>query len=503
MDTLFNQYPIIPFGLFVFVVYLFISQRRAMRVKRVADVIDQVLYWWTPNDPYRVRDLLNGGTLILGRSGSGKTSSSGRTLMRKIVENPNSGGLILAATPQDAGDVRAVFEKAGRLNDLIVFSADGPRRTNFLQWLGRGQTRNVVQALMMIGQSLQSGSSKSKNDEQFWVQLNERYFYNSVAALQAAGEPITPDRLLKFLMTAATSPEQQKSEEWQRGYHNRVMEKASAREKTQLEEHDFKLCLDFWVHEFPFMDPRTRGNGMAGVMNILHTFCTGIVREMVASDEPNVTPDAVLQGQWLVVDFAPSEWHAVGSLICAGWKYLTQLAVLQRKATEASPFVTIWCDEAHQFVNDFDSHYIAQCRSHRGCLIQLTQSVNSFYSKLKGREGEAEANALLANFSTIIVHICDPITAKWACDKLGKRKEILFSGSSQTADTVWDQLFGKQRYTGSFAEHYESTLQSQEFMVGRTGGEENGYVADAIVIRSGSLFSDGKAFQRVAFSQRQ
>jgi hypothetical protein len=52
--------------------------------------LDQELFRWNGQDAYRVRDLLNGGCLILGRAGSGKTSSSGRLLMESIV-NFNSG----------------------------------------------------------------------------------------------------------------------------------------------------------------------------------------------------------------------------------------------------------------------------------------------------------------------------------------------------------------------------------------------------------------------------
>jgi hypothetical protein len=55
-------------------------------------------------DPVGVRDLLDGGCFNLGRLGSGKTSSSGESLMDAIIRE--GGGLILAAKPEDAEDVR-------------------------------------------------------------------------------------------------------------------------------------------------------------------------------------------------------------------------------------------------------------------------------------------------------------------------------------------------------------------------------------------------------------
>jgi hypothetical protein len=45
-------------------------------------------------------------------------------------------------------------------------------------------------------------------------------------------------------------------------------------------------------------------------------------------------------------------------------------------------------------------------------------------------------------------------------------------------------------------------LQDQQFMIGRTGGPENSYVADAVVVKSGEPFASGMNYLRVAFSQR-
>jgi hypothetical protein len=505
--SLFDRYPAIPIcGMAVLVLLgaagWFKRKRGAKAASSLAaGLLGQVLFWWTPRDPFTVRDLLNGGCLILGRAGSGKTSSSGRTLMQAIVSNRRSGGLLIAAKPEDAEDVAAVFRRAGR-KDLVVFDADSQWRFNFLDYVGRGEPRNVVQCLMMIGQTLRRGAARGGNDAAFWESMYERFLYNTVAALQAVAEPISADRILRFLMTAATSAAQQSDASWQKGYHNQVMLRADKTPKTKLVQHDWVLCRDFWVLEYPAMADKTRSSALAGVMNILHTFNTGLVREMVAG-ETNVTPDYILNGGWVLVNFPPS-LGATHAFISTGWQYLTQLAILKRKATEASPFCVIWCDEAHQTVTSYDSSFIAQCRSHKGCLLYLTQSVSSFYSAMKGETGRHQADALLANFSHAIVHACDPVTAKWASAKLGREKEILCSGgfSPQADRTIYDELFGQNNYHGNFSEHYEQPLQDQEWMVGRTGGPGNGFVADAIVVRSGEPFADGKSYLRVVFSQR-
>jgi hypothetical protein len=270
-----------------------------------------------------------------------------------------------------------------------------------------------------------------------------------------------------------------------------------------METHDYKLALDFWTVEYPVMADKTRSGIIAQVMGTLHVFNTGIVREMV-SGESNICPDCLLDGAWVLVNFPPSEWGAIGLFISTGWKYLTEIAILKRKATEHSPFVTIWADEYAQFCNRFDAEFICQCRSHKGCLVALLQSVASIYAAMPGEAGKHFADALLANFSHAVIHASDPVTAKWAASKLGRVRHLLCQGGYQPRqqDNLWQDVFGVAQVSASYSEAFEQVLQDQEFMVGRTGGPDNDFEADAIVIRSGEPFADGNSYLYRAFSQR-
>jgi hypothetical protein len=276
--------------------------------------------------------------------------------------------------------------------------------------------------------------------------------------------------------------------------------------KSPAQAHDYEMAKDYWLLEFPGMADRTRSSILTYATQILHVFNTGMAKEMIAG-ETNISPEDILNGKWVLVNFPPSTFGAVGSLICTGWKYLTQLAVLKRKATEKTPFVTIWADESHQFVTggaNGDNYFIAQARSHKGCLIYLTQSVSSFYAAIKGEAGRHQADALLSQFSMVIAHVCDAVSAKWLVAKLGRRKEMLYSGSTNPPQDVnaWDAMFGARRATSSFSEHYEQVLQDQELMIGLTGGPDNGFVTDAFVLKSGEPFAGGTNHLRVSFSQK-
>jgi len=67
---------------------------------------------------------------------------------------------------------------------------------------------------------------------------------------------------------------------------------------------------------------------------------------------------------------------------------------------------------------------------------------------------------------------------------------------------VYDELFGNSKVTASLSEHYEGVLQEKVFLNGlRTAGRANGFVCDAIVIKSGEPFSSGENWPWKSFSQ--
>src|SRR5436309_1826449 len=145
------------------------------------------------------------------------------------------------------------------------------------------------------------------------------------------------------------------------------------------------------------MADRQRSGILTGVMGLLFVLNSGMTRELV-STTTNVTPDDTLNGKFLLIDMPVSEYGDAGALVASGWKHLTQLRMLRREVNTEDGFHCIWVDEAPQMTTAFDSHYLAQCRSHRGCMVYLTQSLASYYAKLSGHKGKSQVDALLTNF---------------------------------------------------------------------------------------------------------
>jgi hypothetical protein len=464
--------------------------------------LDVPLLWWSNSDPFRVRDLLNGGVAIFGRSGSGKSSGSGYQLGKAIAGHRDSGGLILASKPEDRAFWQRIFAEAGRPDDLLVFEPGGALRFNFLDQIG-GDTRNITNCILTIAESLKAGDGKGDGDNLFWQQQNERMIYNAVEIVRLAQGKVTAPDIQRFINSAAVNVEQLKDDAWQARYHNQAFAAAHSSPKSPVEQYDYELARDYWLIEYPTMNDRTRSSILAGVLGIMHVFNSGVVRDLV-STTTNVSPAVMEDRRWVLVDMPVMRWGETGRFILAGWKYLTQRHVLKRKSAPGEAFTVIWADEAQNAINSFDSIFMAECRSHLGCCVFLTQSIHSFYAAMKGQAGRHQADALLTNFGTKIFHaLGDGKTAEFASSLLGKTLQTFIGGSMPPDDDIFDTLMGRAKVSASFSEHYEPAIQPAAFLTGmRSGGAGNGYLVDGIVIKSGEPFTHGGNALWVTFSQK-
>ena len=469
--------------------------------------LDRVLLHWDAENAFTLRDLLSGGVAIFGRTGSGKTSSSGKALARAVVGVPGSGGLIIAAKP---GEDRAMWEKifrdAGRADDLLIFSPEHPLRMNFLdvEMSYGGHTRNITRCITTIGETLRSGDTDKREAADFWQKEQERTIFNAVEIVKLATGRVSAPDLHRFISGAAMHPQQFTSEEWLAGFHNQCLKAAWQKAKSPIEQHDFDLAKEYWLGEFPNMADKTRSSILVGVMGILHCFGTGIVRELV-STTTNVQPLDLFRGKWVLIDMPPSEYGDVGSFVIGGWKYLVQKAILRRSAGEGAAPAVIWADEAQQVLTSFDAHFLAQCRSHHGCMVYLSQSLPGYYAAVGGQNAKQSVDALQASFMTKVFHaLGDLETAQWASGLVGKSLQTFTGGSmSPTEGGAYEEVYGPNRFSSNFSQSIQNTLEVNAFLHAlKTGGPGAGYTADCFVIRSGEPFASGENWLKTSFSQK-
>lgn len=437
----------------------------------------------------------------MGAAGSGKTSSSGFQIGRAAVMDRGIGGLIVASKPEDRAFWQAIFDAAGRSDDLIIFAPGQPHAFNFIDFES-GDAREITQCIMTTAETLYR--SEGTGRDPFWEQANRRVLHNAAEVLKQAYGRVDTWSLQRFINDAAISAEHVGSPHWQAGYHNTSLGLAIRNASTEVQRHDIDLAAkEFWLNEWPCMNDKTRSSILAGVMGILHVFNTGLVRELI-STRTTVTPEVMDEGKWVLVDMPVANYGVGGAFVAGAWKYATQRHVLRRAATAHTPITVIWVDEYQNHITSFDAKYLAECRSHYGCMVALTQSMHSYFSSIGGKEAHSQAKALLTNFGTKLFHaLGDNESAEYASSLIGKTLIHLGSGHVSPAPMIFDAATGRPPITTGWTQHVESLLQNRAFMTGlRTGGPDNGYMADAWVIRSGMPFHNGLNYILVGFSQR-
>jgi hypothetical protein len=465
--------------------------------------LERPLCHWTKRDPFTLRELLQ-SVAIFGKTGSGKSSGSGMMLARAITRLPRSGGLILVSKPEDRAFWVQRFREAGRLADLVIFGPREPARCNFIEFEMQqgGDTRALVDFLMVTGEALTKGTHEGKN-QAFWEQAKKRLLYNAIEPIRQAWGKITIPDIHEFITTAAydvgTIKDNNRFAAWKRGYHFKTMDAASQKQKTSIEAHDFNMIGTYWAKRFIGMDPEQRSSIIEDVTNVLHTYNAGIAREMVSTTS-TITPAAMAQGKWVLVDFPLDVYSESGKIIMHGWKYITQKSILRRHTNQNDAVIVIHADEAQEMVSSFDASFLAKCRSHLGCMIYLTQSIHSYLGGMK-EGGEHAAKAFLTNFGTQVFHtLGDAQSAEYASSLLGKRRETFISTQPRQEASAGEMLFGHVPAGGSLSEQYQPVLQPAVFLSGlRSGGRNK--VVDGIVVRPGDGFANGQNWLRVEFSQ--
>lgn len=484
------------------------------------DLLSMPLFNWSnEGDAWTLRDAVE-GTLILGATGSGKSSGSGRQIATTMLA-AGFGGLVLTAK----SDERAVWEEycreTGRLDDLIVFAPGQPHRFNFLDYEmtrkgeGAGLTENVVSLLttMLEVAERNSGAGGNREDEGYFKRALKQTCRNGVDVLSLAhGRVAVPD-LYRAVISAPTSLEQKQSAEWKdKSFCYHCLVAADKAEKTPQQRRDFEIVADYFMMEFPMLGDKLRGSIVSTFTSMIDVLNRGVLRELFCG-ETNLLPTAVEDGKIILVDLPVKEFAEIGQYAQVLWKHAFQRSIERRNITESSRPVFLFADEMQHFVTSHDQSFQTTCRAARVATVYLTQNVSNVYAALGGNEkGKSEAASLFANLNTKVFHANgDSVTNEHAATLIGRTRQFFANGStSLSKEDQFNELLGIDwlgqpgTTTGGFSESFEFEVQPSVFTQLRTGGPANGGIVEGIVFRNGRTFrASGRSWLRVSFAQRE
>lgn len=206
------------------------------------------------------------GLLIMGATGSGKTSASGQAIALSFL-NAGYGGIVFAAKGDEVRTWEHYCRVTGRSSDLIIFNPENPARFNVTDFeakrkgRGAGLSVNLVQLLSTIADITNpaSGGHGGQNDGQFWEDSKKQLLRNLIDLVLLAKGGIAMSDLHEVLSSAPRSIEESESASWQqRSYCYRCLKEAFQRPKSRIQERDFGVLDRYWMGTFPALADRTR-----------------------------------------------------------------------------------------------------------------------------------------------------------------------------------------------------------------------------------------------------
>lgn len=455
------------------------------------------------------------GTFITGETGSGKTTGSGFALAMAFLR-AGMGGLILCVKKNERQTWARYCKLAGRERDLIVFDASCHHRYSFLDaeakrsGAGAGLVEVIVQLLCTILEVAErNGGQGGREDEGYWRRAVRQLIRNLVALLLLATGRVTVPDLYRLVVSAPTTPEQLKSDEWKKqSFCFQSLTQADSRPKSPREQRDFELIADYFMLEFPGLSEKTRSVIVSTFTSMVDVLNRSLLFELFSTDT-TVRPEDCLDGAIILIDLPVKEFAEVGQFAGVLWKYAWQRAVERRDVIANPRPVFLFVDEFQHFLTSHDSLFQTTARSSRVATVYLTQNISNLLAGFGGENARAQTDSLLGNLSLKIAHLnSDPVTNEWFASVIGRSRQFFMNTSSsyEPADAMSQLvgIYGDPQVTTGMSEQMEFEVPPRYFTSLRTGGPENRWQVDSVVFQGGRVFKEtGKAWLPVTFDQQQ
>jgi len=470
--------------------------------------------YWSLNDAFQ-------GVQVLGGTGSGKSSGSGRALAEAFL-SANMGGLVLTAKNDEVLAWQEYAEAAGRTKDLLILQQGSEHRFNFLQYelerpgVGAGHTENLVNLFTSVLEASERRQGQGGAQDAYWQRTLKQLLRNAIdLAVLSIAKLSLPD-LHRIITSAPRSADEAASPDWRKkSACFSLLEVAETKAETVGRKSDFELTHAYWMHEFPSLAPETRSVIVSTFTSMADCFLRGMLRTMFCTDL-NFRPEDSFAGKIIILNLPVKEYNELGQFAQVLFKYIWQRAVERRippgvKRGEAEQTVRpvfLWADESQFFVTSYDSMFQSTARASRACTVYLTQNLPSYFSVFGGANSRSDAEAFLGNLQTKIFHANgDPTTNNWAAESIGRKRQMTYYGG--TSESVSQSRNAGINQSAGGSQVMEYLVQPQTFTMLRTGGEECDYEVDGIIFQGGRRWvipeNDGQAtknFIRHVFVQK-
>lgn len=493
------------------------------------------------NDVWTVDDAMK-GVSILGGTGSGKTSASGRALALKYLRE-GWGGVVLCAKTDEAKLWKKYCEEAHRTDDLIVFEKGAVHKEGKFKGKlivfnpidyelqrsgeGAGETQNITNIFMNIyrmGNRI-AGDGEGGKEERFWDTALKRCLNRVVEILKLADRDLSFKNMVQVLSSCASVNSEafaqeiasaEGSDEDEENFclkclvaaYQKVQRKINEGAEDSLEfESAFEMVYRYFTNDFNALGDKTRSTVTESFMGLAEPFLAGLLSKHFAG-KTNVFPewsfdDDPRKGRReskkiFILNFSVKEFLDMGIIAQSVFKLMFQQAAERRDVEKHPVPVFLWADEVQLFVNSYDQIFLTTARSKRVATVFLTQNISNYLAVMgAGTEAKARVDSLLGNLSTKIFHAnMDAETNEYASRLIGNALLPAGSVTQQVSKFKVDE----NRSVGE-SMVIQPQVYPREFITLKSGGKANNFKVEAIMGVANRTWSDGRNYKVVTFTQ--
>jgi hypothetical protein len=464
------------------------------------------------DDAYTVGDSYQ-HNLILGATGSGKTSGSGRTLLTSMMR-ADYGGLLTVVKTTD----RAVYEhyarQTGREKDLIVVTLDNdiPFRLNFLEYESRRSGKAVAEVLCQLFHNVleifQRGHSG--NADPFWRNSCDKLIRYGITVLRAAGLPLSIPNIWRLAVEAPTALDMVDDPAWrEKSFLYHALRQADTNPKTATETRDLDQAAVYYLQEHPRMGEITRGSVLATFSGMVGPFLVAPLRDLFQTTT-NILPEMCFNGGIFILDIPiMGDSKELGQLAQVVFK-MVWMRSMERRDVVANPRPVFLFSDEHQCIySSHDQLFITTARALHVSVNLITQNISNFYAILPGDKGRAETDSLFGNCGTKFLHMnTDSVTNTWAANLISTSKQW-FQGVSTALPPAVRPLLDPlghlpepARVSASMNQQETFEVPPKTFHLLRSGSTRHGRIVDAVVFQGGRVWSPtGRPWLTTTFKQ--
>ncbi len=456
-------------------------------------------------DKFRVVDGFS-GISVIGMTGSGKTSASGKYLRHGLLRN-HFGGLILTAHKSDLDDWVEACKATGRLDDLVIFSSENGATYNFLgdeYRRGIREPENLVELFVQAAEVV--GRYQGHSDESLWLKAMQSMVRNSLSLVILAQSDSLSLRDIHDVISSGPNEEASKPAWQATSACFALIEKArqqvaASDDPDGLLKRELEAVENYWLGHFDTLNPRTKTSIVSVFNSLIDGFLHGEMYRMFSTNT-NIDLTHTHRGGLLLMALPTETFGAYAIYAQVLIKLAWQLKTRRRDVTDSSLPTFCYADEFQFFSTSSDISFQGIARQKRACAIYLSQSIPGYHNAL----GRTETEALLSHLSTKIWHAAsEPETANAAADTVGK--------DWLTRETRSELIFPREPFSGLAPGNRVNIQTSEEwtylippiaFMHLKKGGRENRRRVEAVMFQGGKRWrKTGKNYIKLVFKQRK